>query len=228
MKNYKIVVCDDSKDMRDMIYKKLKSLDNINFDVVLADDRTIDLSQEYDAYLLDIEMPHTDGFALATKIHSLYKNALILFLTSHTELSMVGYEYQVFRFIGKNDLDSVFETYMKDVKEELDRRNRYLIAKDEEGNEMVVYLREIICIYSEGNYLNYVTSKQIYRNREKLKNFKGDVFIQASNGMLVNFCHINKIEKSHVLLSNQNKVKLGRTYKKDFLTKVMQCRIASI
>ena len=130
MKNYKIVVCDDSKDMRDMIYKKLKSLDNINFDVVLADDRTIDLSQEYDAYLLDIEMPHTDGFALATKIHSLYKNALILFLTSHTELSMVGYEYQVFRFIGKNDLDSVFETYMKDVKEELDRRNRYLIAKD--------------------------------------------------------------------------------------------------
>ena len=100
--------------------------------------------------------------------------------------------------------------------------------RDEEGNEMVVYLREIICIYSEGNYLNYVTSKQIYRNREKLKNFKGDDFIQASNGMLVNFCHINKIEKSHILLSNQNKVKLGRTYKKDFLTKVMQCRIASI
>lgn len=49
MKNYKIVVCDDSKDMRDMIYNKLKILDNINFDVVLADDRTIDLSQEYDA-----------------------------------------------------------------------------------------------------------------------------------------------------------------------------------
>ena len=83
MKNYKIVVCDDSKDMRDMIYNKLKILDNINFDVVLADDRTIDLSQEYDAYLLDIEMPHTDGFALATKIHSLYKGSTqwhILFL----------------------------------------------------------------------------------------------------------------------------------------------------
>lgn len=76
MKNYKIVVCDDSKDMRDMIYNKLKILDNINFDVVLADDRTIDLSQEYDAYLLDIEMPHTNGFALATKIHSLYMNTL--------------------------------------------------------------------------------------------------------------------------------------------------------
>ena len=51
MKNYKIVVCDDSKDMRDMIYNKLKILDNINFDVVLADDRTIDLSQEYDCLL---------------------------------------------------------------------------------------------------------------------------------------------------------------------------------
>lgn len=228
MKKYKIIVCDDDKDMREFVRQKIANLENMNFEVIVCDDVTIDLSQEYDAYILDIEMPHKNGFEVATDIHALYKNALILFLTSHTELSMVGYEYQVFRFIGKDDLDTMLCTYMKDVKAELDRRNQYLMAKDEAGNEIVVYLREIICIYSEGNYLNYVTEKQIFRNRDKLKNLKGNEFLQTSSGMLVNFHHIHKIEKTHVILSNQKKIKLGRTYKKDFLTQVMQARLASI
>ena len=42
---------------------------------------------DYDVYLLDIEMPDMDGLTLARAIQKIQEHAVIIFLTSHSSMS---------------------------------------------------------------------------------------------------------------------------------------------
>ena len=46
----------------------------------------------YDLFLLDIEMPGTDGMELAKEIHDALPAAGVIFITSHLEYAVVAYE----------------------------------------------------------------------------------------------------------------------------------------
>ena len=55
----------------------------------------------FDAVFLDIEMKELDGMSTAKVIRKYSKDIPIIFLTSHTEMAMDGYEVDAFRFLSK-------------------------------------------------------------------------------------------------------------------------------
>lgn len=58
-------------------------------------------NQISDIYILDVSMPEKDGFSVADEVRKLVPNAVIIFLTSHSELASVGYLYDAHRYVIK-------------------------------------------------------------------------------------------------------------------------------
>ena len=56
-------------------------------------------------YILDIDMPETNGIALAKRIRELHTNAILYFYTSHTEYATEGYLVEARRFLIKGGND---------------------------------------------------------------------------------------------------------------------------
>ncbi len=109
----RIAICDDEEIYRVQLKTILdKLLINVDYDIDTFSDGNI-LSDAfgkcpYDLVFLDIEMPAVDGITLARKIRAKSENAFIVFLTSHIEYALEGYEVNALRYLTKPvDIDKL-------------------------------------------------------------------------------------------------------------------------
>ena len=93
----RIAICDDELQCRQQtvqaIDECMRSIDILT-DVFESGRDFLQAFQKnpYDLVFLDIEMPETDGISLARKLRSLSRDVPIVFLTSHIEYALEGYE----------------------------------------------------------------------------------------------------------------------------------------
>ena len=92
----KIILCDDSpaelSELETMVNARISGKSG-DFSVQsyssgAALDFDLEDTARADLYILDIDMPGTNGIALAKKIRELYPNAMLFFYTSHTEYAI--------------------------------------------------------------------------------------------------------------------------------------------
>ena len=120
----RIAVCDDEELFRIEFKNVLdKALVNVDYDI----DTFSGGSSLYEAFLkspfdlvfLDIEMPGIDGITLAKRLRAISENVHIVFLTSHIEYALEGYEVNALRYLVKpvdmNKLGEVLK-YVQDKK----------------------------------------------------------------------------------------------------------------
>ena len=105
----KFAVCDDERDMADLITVKLREYYPGECEIkcyvdgasLLTDSR----SESFDAFFLDIGMPGLNGMELAGKIRDKNQNVKIIFVTNKDELAYKGYVYNAFRYVRKSNLE---------------------------------------------------------------------------------------------------------------------------
>ena len=56
---------------------------------------------KYDLIILDIELPSLDGLSVARKLRELGEQTALVFLTSHVEYALKGYEVNALRYLTK-------------------------------------------------------------------------------------------------------------------------------
>lgn len=214
----RIAVCDDEELFRIEFKAVLdKVLINAEYDI----DTFSGGSSLYEAFLknpfdlvfLDIEMPGIDGITLAKRLRAISENVQIVFLTSHIEYALEGYEVNALRYLVKpvdiNKLGEVLK-YIQDKK----NNSRQIMIK-EDGEEIVIDISDIIYMESMDKNVRIVTSKNEYVTRYNISDYEEELknsgFLRIHRGYLISLSKVKKIVKNDVVMDGDISLPVSRS-----------------
>lgn len=214
----RIAVCDDEELFR-IEFKTIldKVLVNSEYDI----DTFSGGSSLYEAFLknpfdlvfLDIEMPGIDGITLAKRLRAVSENVQIVFLTSHIEYALEGYEVNALRYLVKpvdmNKLSEVLK-YIQDKK----NNSRQIMIK-QEGEDIVIDISDVIYMESMDKNVRIVTSKSEYITRYNISDYEEELknsgFLRIHRGYLISLSKVKKIVKNDVVMDGDISLPVSRS-----------------
>lgn len=216
--NMRIAVCDDEELFRIEFKSVLdKVLINAEYDI----DTFSGGSSLYEAFLinpfdlvfLDIEMPGIDGITLAKRLRAVSENVQIVFLTSHIEYALEGYEVNALRYLVKpvdmNKLSEVLK-YIQDKK----NNSRQIMIK-QEGEDIVIDISDVIYMESMDKNVRIVTSKSEYITRYNISDYEEELknsgFLRIHRGYLISLSKVKKIVKNDVVMDGDISLPVSRS-----------------
>ena len=164
--------------------------------------------EEYDVVFMDIEMKQMDGFETAKRYKQNNCDALILFLTTHVELSRRGYMVNAFRYIDKACIVDELEEALTAI-DELPKKDRVIAFRVVNMAEMHIRVKDILFVETDKRNIivhtiarDYISNKRIEEVEEELKDCG---FFRCHKSYLVNLERIRKIDRIYVYFANDTK-----------------------
>jgi two-component system response regulator LytT len=156
----------------------------------------------YDLLFLDIEMPAVDGITLAKSLRAISEKVFIVFLTSHVEYAIEGYEVNALRYLTKPvDIDKLKEVIR--YVQEKQGASRQLIIK-EDGEELLININDVIYLESMNQNVRIVTTQGEHVIRYNIGDFeeqlKNDGFFRSHRGYLISLAKVKKLSKNDVIM----------------------------
>lgn len=222
---YRIVVCDDEKEILNYILQKVEagfeqSVFSVNCMAVSDARELVALLQNepVDIIFLDIDMPFFSGLDIAKMITEKGLKTLLVFVTSYDALVYQTFAYRPFAFIRKSFFQEEIGDIIKRLEQELlSWREELVLQKAQEIVRILV--EDIYYIEASGNYIDIYTKNGIERYRMTLANMenelKGRSFLRCHKGYLVNIRHINRMKNNEIELTDGSKLPVGRNYEKE-------------
>ncbi len=208
----KVAVVDDEKIWREEVLQRLEpyfSDMQVTIDVFSSGNELLEKEDYYEVLFLDIEMPEMDGFETASRYREIYPDALIIILTTHTEMSRKGYLINAFRYLDKTLLDEELEEAINSAKRCLGRNRTILIRVINQG-EMQVALKDIMYIETAKRNVLLHTRDNTYRCSEAIgeveKLLDEEMFFRCHKSFIVNLDAIKSFDRIYVYLMNQSKI----------------------
>lgn len=214
----RIAVCDDEELFRIEFKSVLdKVLINAEYDIDTFSGGSslyeAFIKEPFDLVFLDIEMPGIDGITLAKRLRALSENVHIVFLTSHIEYALEGYEVNALRYLVKpvdiNKLGEVLK-YIQDKK----NNSRQIMVK-QEGEDIVIDLSDVIYIESMDKNVRIVTSKKEYITRYNISDYeeelKNNGFFRIHRSYLISLSKVKKIVKNDVVMDGDSSLPVSRS-----------------
>lgn len=189
-----------------------------------ANPKDLDFKQQYDLYILDIDMPELNGFALANTIYKKYPDSVIVFCSNHDDLVFDSFKLNAFYFVRKNFLnDDLVLALRKYIQHSFLLKAEYIYKT----NDTLIKIPLINIVYFEvaRNDLYIHTTTKEYHERKSLKQLKSDLhvnyFIQISQNFLVNAHYIEELSENKLIMKNSVSFDIPRRLvadvKKDYL-----------
>lgn len=205
----KIAVVDDEPIFCQIIADKLGDTYSIT---VFHDGKSfLQKADLFDLVLLDIDMPEMNGLEVAKQIRN--KNIMILFLTSMSDQVFHAFGKNVFRFILKENIDTL-PTILSDVIEEEKSSTSFVINACQrtwevpfdhvlyiEYNNRRLYLHTMNNIFTVPNY----TFDEIIKETD-------DRFLTIYRSICVNLDHVSLIQQHTVIMDNKEKLPISRKH----------------
>ena len=167
---------------------------------------------EYDVVFMDIEMGEMDGFETAKCYKHRHSDALIVFLTTHVELSRRGYMVNAFRYIDKKFIVDEVEEALTAI-DELPERDHVIVFHVVNMAEMHIRAKDILFVETDKRNIivhtierDYVSNRGIEEVEEELKEYG---FFRCHRSYLVNLERIRKIDSSFAYFGNGRKAMIS-------------------
>lgn len=154
-----VLILDDEPDSleasKTAIAEYVKEENIISCTSVVETMRVIE-SRPVDLAFLDVEMPGTNGFAMSEYIHTKQPEMKYVFLTGHTELGALSYDYEPLDFLSK-PIDMV--RLQKTLE-------RYLLTKNK-----AEYKKDMVAVDTSSGFVLLSPEKICYISKENRKTF---------------------------------------------------------
>ncbi|MBQ9110993.1 MAG: response regulator transcription factor [Oscillospiraceae bacterium] len=217
----RIAICDDEPQCRQQavqaVHACTRSLDILtdvfeNGNAFLQSFR----KSPYDLVFLDIEMPEIDGISLARRLRELSRDVPIVFLTSHIEYALEGYEVNALRYLTKPIQNDKLHELLGYVMERMQEQRMLWLKTD--GGEERVPVKDILCLEAQNQNILIRTADREYTVRYNLgeyeKELSQDGFFRIHRGYLVSLRHVKSLGKHGLTLSDGTVLPVSRTKEK--------------
>ena len=223
-KKMKIGICDDEKEIREMLRDKVQSL-YPKADILLYSSGEELLAGELpDILLLDIQMQGKSGIETAEELRLTDGHLIIIFVTAIEDYVFQAFDVDAFHYLVKPFSDEKFsEVLQKAVKQFTDRKKlESVYTKKEKPNLLITAGGKHITVNFEDIVYAEVFDRKViihtinedieyYGKLKELEEKAGDDFYRPHRAYLVNFSFIRKydattiyLEKGQVLMAKQN------------------------
>lgn len=220
-----VAVCEDQKEHLERVLKVLEQMKekwNLHVDAFRCgedllrkiEDKSI---EQYDLFILDIELPGIRGIELAENIRIVNEKALFMFLTSFDKYQVEAFGMRVVAYIDKPVTVQKLEYYFEKNKIFIQGMESYFTFKSD-YEDYKIKCSEIIYLSIDGRYLTIVTHQKSYTTnmtiKEALIQLDEDTFVRTHKSFVVNMSYVQRVENDDVLMKNGDKVVLSRKFKK--------------
>ncbi|CAG5002193.1 Transcriptional regulatory protein YpdB [Dyadobacter sp. CECT 9275] len=177
-----------------------------------------------DLVFLDVEMPGTSGIDLLRKIRS--QVPMAVFITSHLEFALDGYELSALDYILKPLTEERFAQTVRRICDYWDMKQKseayeMMFEQDtlsiKEGyNRIKLPQREIVYLEAMQDYTKIVTTRKNYLTLSSLSFFMEQLapslFVRVHRSYAVSLGHITELRNSE-LICNNTVIPVGKTYR---------------
>lgn len=228
----RIAVCDDEKYFRDTICEAItafyRSPDVIctPFESGSALISAFEKGCRFDTVFLDIEMQPPDGMETARRLHEFSPELPVIFLTSHTELAMNGYEVGAFRFLRKPVIPEKLTQALRDIRQLTANHKTVSIKSD--GEEYYISPDSIIYAEADNNTVRFITLEREYKMRMKLTEAMtmlesvSEHFCRIHRSVIVNLSHIVSRSEKEVRLDSGRILPVSKSYCEELKKRLME------
>ena len=218
----RIAVVDDEEVFRNdisLIISRLYGRDRVSLFLYSDGEEILQSLQKgfpFDAVFLDIEMKNMDGMTAASKIREFLPKIPVIFLTSHTEMAMEGYEVNAFRFLAKPIDEHKLRLALTDLEDLLYKDEKIILRKD--GEDIILSQREIVYIEALNNNVRFVLKNGDVSVRMKFSEaikLLGNDSCKIHRSFCVNLAHVKKMSSDTCIMDNKADLPVGRSCAQD-------------
>ena len=167
---------------------------------------------KYDVVFMDIEMGEMDGFETVKRYKQNNSDALIVFLTTHVELSRRGYMVNAFRYIDKKFIVDELEEALSAI-DELPKKDHVVVFHVVNMAEMHIRAKDILFIETDKRNIivhtmerDYISNRSLEEVEEELKDCG---FFRCHKSYLVNLERVRKIDRLYAYFANGTKAMIS-------------------
>ena len=217
----KIAICDDElmhlNATKIQLEEAYKSLDLMIYP--FQDGRKLIDSIEkttYDLIILDIEMPFIDGLSVARKLRELGVKTALVFLTSHLEYALKGYEVNALRYLTKPVKKEQLTEIINHLVEKNSEVKKIMLKSDDEM--LMLPISDVLYMEARNQDVRVVTKEGDYFRRYNIRDYEEELrqyfFVRCHRSYLVNLSHVAKITGKDIIIDNGEMIPLSRTKEK--------------
>lgn len=227
----KIAICDDEKNIRELIGEKVHSIyPEADLCFFASGEELLAIRERIDILFLDIQMQGRNGIETATELRKRDKDTILIFITAIEEYVFQAFDVGAFHYLVKPIDDKKFAEVLKKAMEQglsethgKVQQEKYLMI-NRNGIHSKILADDII--YAEVFNRKVVVHKidadiEYYGKMSDLETMVGDDFFRPHRSYLVNFKYVEKydsktiyLEKGTALMAKQKFSEFVKKYMK--------------
>lgn len=187
----------------------------------------LDTEEEFDAVLMDIDMPGLNGMEVAEKLREKNKTIDIIFTTNLPQFAVDGYKVQALDFVIKPVTFPNLSFAMEKVVEK--KRNivngSFFLRIG--GFARRIHNEEVLYIEMVNHYIVlHETDMEPVRIRGSLKMIvdllNPEIFVKINSGIIINISKVSSFENGLILMEDGSNLPLSRSHKKEFAVRLAE------
>jgi len=221
----RIVICEDNESMQEQLKAIITDWSNnrmfsIDIDCFPNAEAFVFAwpDTHYDLAFLDIEMMAMKGTELARYIRQTDKNIQIVFITSHRQYALTGYDVNALHYLIKPASASKILPILDKAYSIWKTTHASYIIIPEESGKRKVSLGDVFSISMDSHTAKLSLLNETYEVRRTLDDFINELpanFMRIHRSHIVNLYKIDSVYKDSLVLSNNEKLPISRSNVKD-------------
>ena len=228
----RVAIVDDEKHWIDRVLDELKDYQDeqgMQIDVYTSGEAYLKSKEIYEISFIDVEMEGIDGFETISRARVYNSDGIFVILTTHTEMSRIGYRVNALRYIDKmcpEEIKEAIEAAL--IMLERDKRITVPVIGDKK-RELV--LKNIIYVETERHYVLIHTKQGIIKCSNSMTEMETILeeywFFRCHNAYIINLDEIVKMKNRRIFLSDGSDIDVAfrkfSEFKKRYMDRKFEC-----